>query len=126
MIRFYSNWTFLNKTEDGGYLYKSPYDGKNYASMKDEKFLMFEKVYKEYTGEDYPSAEIIQSTYKEGIGYGYTIKIPYTYEELSNSFKKQLELLSRYKRDKRISENFSLNLSLCLDLFGKIYLNEKE
>lgn len=126
MIRIYSNWTFLNKTEDGEYLYKSPCDGGNYASIKDKNFLIFEKVYKEYTGENYPSAEIIQSTYKEGVGHGYTIKIPYTYDELSNSFKKQLKLLSQYKRDKRISEDFLLDLLLCLDLFGKIYLNEKE
>lgn len=126
MIRIYSDWIFLNKTEDGEYLYKSPCDGRNYASKKDERFLILEKVYKEYIGENYPSAEIIQSTYREGIGYGYIIKISYTYDELSISFKKQLKLLSQYKRDKRISEDFLLDLSLCLDLFGKIYLNEKE
>lgn len=126
MIAFYPNWIFLDKTEDGEYLYKSPCNDRNYASAKDERFLILEKVYKEYTGVNYPSAEIIQSTYREDIGYGYIIKIPYTYDKLSNLLKKQLKLLSQYKRDKRISEDFLLDLSLCLDLFGKIYLNEKE
>lgn len=126
MIAFYSDWIFLDKTEDGEYLYKSPCDGRNYARTKDERFLILEKAYKEYTGENYPSAKIIQSTYRKGIGYGYIIKIPYTYDKLSNLLKKQLKLLSQYKRDKRISEDFLLDLLLCLDLFGKIYLNEKE
>ena len=50
MVRIYPDWIFLNKTEDGEYLYKSPYDDRNYASTKDERFLILEKYIKNILG----------------------------------------------------------------------------
>lgn len=127
MIAFYPNWTFLNKTEDGEYLYKSPNDNRNYRLEKNEDFSMFEKIYKEYIGEEYPTVKIVEINPKNDIGgYEYIIKVPYTHKELRDLLLKHFKILGTYKKDKRITKGILSDLSFMLDLFDKIYLNEKE
>ena len=127
MIIFYSNWIFLGKTEDGEYLYKSPNSIRNYRVEKAEDFLTLEKIYKEYIGEEYPTAKIVEINLKNNIGrYEYIIKVPYTYKELRDLLLKHFEILGTYKKDKRIAKgNLDVLLSV-LNIFGKIYLNEKK
>ncbi len=127
MIAFYPNWTFLNKTEDGEYLYKSPNDNRNYRLEKNEDFSMFEKIYKEYIGEEYPTVKIVEINPKNNIReYEYIIKVPYTHKELRDSLLEHFKVLRTYKKDKRITKGILSDLSFMLDLFDKIYLNEKE
>ena len=127
MIAFYPNWIFLDKTEDGEYLYKSPNSIRNYRVKKAEGFLTFEKIYKEYIGEEYPTAKIVEINPKNDIGgYEYIIKVPYTHEELGDLLSKHFKILITYKKDKRITKGILDDLLPMLDIFGKIYLNEKE
>lgn len=127
MIVFYPNWIFLNKTEDGEYLYKSPNSIRNYRMDKTEEFLTLEKIYKEYIGGEYPAVKIVEINPKNDIsGYEYVIKVPYTYEELRDLLFKQFKFLETYKNDKRITKGILSNSLFVLDVFGKIYLNEKE
>ncbi len=127
MITFYPNWIFLNKTEDGEYLYKSPNSIRNYRAEKTEEFLTIEKIYKEYIGREYPAAKIVEINSKSGIWRDeYIIKIPYTYKELRDLLFKQFKFLEAYKNDKRITNGDLSNSLFVLDVFGKIYLNEKE
>ena len=127
MIVFYPNWIFLNKTEDGEYLYKSPNSIRNYRMDKTEEFLTLEKIYKEYIGGEYPAVKIVEINPKNDIsGYEYVIKVPYTYEELRDLLFKQFKFLGTYKNDKRITKGILSNSLFVLDVFGKIYLNEKE
>ena len=127
MITFYPNWIFLDKTEDGEYLYKSPSSVRNYRVEKIEEILAFEKIYKEYIGEEYPTAKIVEINYENDKDrYRYIIKVPYTHKELKDLLFKQFKTLGTYKNDKRITKGFLIDLLLMLDVFGKIYLNEKE
>lgn len=127
MITFYPNWIFLGKTEDGEYLYKSPNTIRNYRVEKVEGFLAFEKIYKEYIGEEYPTAKIVEINPKNDIGgYEYIIKVPYTHKELRDLLLKHFKILRTYKKDKRITEGAFVDLLPMLQLFKKIYLNEKE
>lgn len=127
MIAFYPNWIFLNKTEDGEYLYKSPNSIRNYRMDKTEEFLTIEKVYKEYIGREYPTAKIVEINPKNGIwGNEYIIKVPYTYKELRDLLFKQFKFLETYKNDKRITNETLSDSLLMLSILGKIYLNEKE
>lgn len=127
MIMFYPNWIFLNKTEDGEYLYKSPNSIRKYRIEKEEGVLTFEKIYKEYIGEEYPTAKIVEIIPRNDIrGYEYIIKVPYTYKELRDLLFKQFKFLETYKNDKRITNGILSNSLFVLDVFGKIYLDEKE
>lgn len=127
MIAFYPNWIFLNRTEDGEYLYKSPNSIRNYRVEKTEKFLTIEKVYKEYVGREYPTAKIVEINSGNDIWENeYIIKVPYTYKELRDLLFKQFKFLEAYKNDKRITNGDLSNSLFVLDEFGKIYLNEKE
>lgn len=127
MITFYPNWIFLGKTEDGEYLYKSPNSVRNYRVEKVEGFLTFEKIYKEYIGEEYPTAKIVEINPKDDMGrYEYIIKVPYTHKELRDLLLKHFKILIAYKKDKRITEGALVDLLPMLQLFKKIYLNEKE
>lgn len=127
MITFYPNWIFLDKTEDGEYLYKSPNNNRNYKVEKVEDFLTFEKIYKEYIGEEYPTAKIVEINPKNDIGeYEYIIKVPYTHKELRDLLFKHFKILKTYKKDKRITKGILVDLLSMLNIFSKIYLNEKE
>ena len=127
MITFYPNWIFLSKTEDGEYLYKSPNSIRNYRIEKTEGFLTFEKIYKEYIGEEYPAAKIVEINYENDRDrYEYIIKVPYTHKELRDLLLKHFKILRTYKNDKRITEGTFVDLLPMLQLFKKIYLNEKE
>ena len=127
MIAFYPNWIFLNKTEDGEYLYKSPNSIRNFRVEKTGNFLTIEKIYKEYIGREYPTAKIVEINPRNDIWENeYIIKIPYTYKELRDLLFKQFKFLGTYKNDKRIANGDLSNSLFVLELFGKIYLNEKE
>lgn len=127
MIAFFSNWTFLDKTEDGEYLYKSPNNNRNYRIEKNKDFSSIEKIYKEYIGEEYPTVKIVEINPKNDIGeYEYIIKVPYTHKELRDLLFKHFKILETYKKDKRVTKGVLNDLSYMLDLFGKIYLDEKE
>lgn len=127
MIAFYPNWIFLGKTEDGEYLYKSPSSVRNYRTEKTEEFSTFEKIYKEYIGEEYPTAKIVEINYENDRDrYRYIIKTPYTHKELKDLLFKQFKILGTYKNDKRITKGILFDSLLMLDIFGKICLDEKE
>nr|DAQ39466.1 MAG TPA: hypothetical protein [Caudoviricetes sp.] len=127
MIAFYPNWIFLDKTEDGEYLYESPSSVRNYRTEKTEEFLTLEKIYKEYIGEEYPTAKIVEINYENDRDrYRYIIKVPYTHKELRGLLLKHFKILATYKNDKRITEGALIDLLPMLQLFKKIYLNEKE
>lgn len=127
MIAFYPNWIFLDKTEDGEYLYESPSSVRNYRTEKTEEFLTLEKIYKEYIGEEYPTAKIVEINYENDRDrYRYIIKVPYTHKELRSLLLKHFKILATYKNDKRITEGALIDLLPMLQLFKKIYLNEKE
>lgn len=127
MVAFYPNWIFLNKTEDGEYLYKSPNSLRKYRIDKTKEFLTLEKIYKEYIGGEYPAAKIVEINPKNDIGeYEYIIKVPYTHKELKDLLFKQFKFLGAYKNDKRITKGILFDSLLMLDIFGKICLDEKE
>jgi hypothetical protein len=127
MIAFFPNWTFLDKTEDGEYLYKSPNNDRNYRIEKNKDFSSIEKIYKEYIGEEYPTVKIVEINPKNDIGeYEYIIKVPYAHKELRDLLFKHFKILETYKKDKRVTKGVLNDLSYMLDIYGKIYLNEKE
>ena len=127
MIAFFPNWTFLDKTEDREYLYKSPNNDRNYRIEKNKDFSSIEKIYKEYIGEEYPTVKIVEINPKNDIGeYEYIIKVPYTHKELRDLLFKHFKILETYKKDKRVTKGALNDLSYMLDIYGKIYLDEKE